>query len=400
MEKRNSLHRNKDFNILYINNFIASFSNNVYIFTLPLFVYFWTKSALSMNIVRAMDLIPIVLLGLLIGVLIDRVNRKRILQLTVLFQSILVTILFFLVWTGVFEIFYLYILAFCIGITDYTYNATRQAIVPQLFEATDLTEIQSKFSFINTFFSILGPSLGGLIIIWLDYKWIFLAYALLFILIFINTSFLSPVKGNLNRDKKSIWEDIKEGIKELISIKSLIMPTIVIITINFSTSLIIGVIIFYVVDTLGSSTKEVGWMFSISALGGLLGVKLLKILRKKYTRSTIFSTVLSIDVLTLILLFFAQNWWQIGILLAVRSSTTIIINIIYISVRQEITPNHLLGRVSGAISMITRTVTPLGLLFSGVWADNLSIPPIFLISSVIMFVLSFYIRRSTFKSIQ
>ncbi|MBN3526412.1 hypothetical protein [Paenibacillus apiarius] len=86
---------------------------------------------------------------------------------------------------------------------------------------------------------------------------------------------------------------MKEGIAELFGNQTLLPPTLTILFTNFATSLVIGVLIFYAVDGLGSSPQEVGWMFSVSAFGGIAGAKGLKMLRKKWKRGAIFHAMLS-----------------------------------------------------------------------------------------------------------
>lgn len=107
-----------------------------------------------------------------------------------------------------------------------------------------------------------------------------------------------------------------------------------------------------------------------------------------------------IDAVMMCLYFFATSWWQMGILFAIRSCTSIIVNIIYLAIRQETTPNRLLGRVAGTSSTLMKLTLPIGLFLSGIWAEYLSIPYLFLISAGILSVISIFLLKSNFKSIE
>lgn len=185
--------------------------------------------------------------------------------------------------------------------------------------------------------------------------------------------------------KGTFIEDIKEGVEALFGNKNLLTPTIVVIFINFASSLVIGVLIFYATDHLGATSDEIGLMFSISAIGGLFGASAAKYLRKFLGRGQIYTYSLFINALGMAMLIFADIWWIIGISLAVRTFATITLNIAYFTIRQEFTPNHLLGRVSGTSSMLMKLALPAGLLISGFWAEWLPVIYLFIISTIILF---------------
>lgn len=93
---------------------------------------------------------------------------------------------------------------------------------------------------------------------------------------------------------------------------------------------------------------------------------------------------------------FAQTWWLLGLLLALRTAFSTMTNIVYLAIRQERTPNHLLGRVAGTTSMIMKLALPVGLLIGGYWADHFPIQPIFVVSAAIIAVNVVILWRTKF----
>ncbi|UHA73412.1 MFS transporter [Paenibacillus sp. 481] len=393
-----SLHQYRNFNVLYAGMLIMTMASQIYSFVLPLFIYEWSQSALAMSTMRVMDFAPNVLLGMLAGAVVDRMNRRKMMMWASGIQAVLATILVVLIWLNTLHLWQLYLFGFMLSTVSYTFFNAKNAIVPQLFPRERLTDIQAQFSMLGTVFSVIGPSIAGFLIIWLAYEWLFIIYALCLCLVWGIVFLLDPVPSPESESTQNIWQDMKEGVSELFGNKTLLTPTLAILFINFATSLVIGVLIFYVVDQLGATSKEVGWMFSISAIGGIAGAKGIKLLRKKWTRGAIFYAMLCVDTIILGLFFFAVNWWQLAILLAFRAFTTVNVNIIYLAIRQESTPNHLLGRVAGTSSMLMKLMLPLGLLVSGLWAEYLPIPYIFLISSTIIAFLAIGLSKSSFRT--
>ena len=174
--------------------------------------------------------------------------------------------------------------------------------------------------------------------------------------------FQLPETVRIEKKNNSVRQDIKEGIDELFHNKTLLTPTITILFINFASSLIIGVFIFFVKDQLSATAAQIGLMFTISAIGGFVGAAVVSPIRKKIGRGNIFTFCLLFDVIGMGCLIFAPTWWAIGIALAIRTFSTTISNIVYFTIRQEFTPNHLLGRVAGTSSMLMKLTLPFGLL--------------------------------------
>ena len=392
-----SLHQNRNFNVLYAGTFIVTMGGQIYSFILPLFIYEWSQSALAMSTMRVMDFVPNVLLGMLAGAMVDRMNRRKMMTWTSLLQAGLATLLVLLLWLDALHLWQLYLFGFLLSAVSYTFGNAKHAIMPQLLPRERMTDIQARFSLLGTVLSIIGPSIAGFLIIWLAYEWLFFLYAISLVLLWVTVLLLDPVPSPQCAREQTLWQDMKEGMRGLFGNQTLLPPTIAILFTNLATSLVIGVLVFYTVDQLGAASKEVGWMFSISAFGGIAGAQGQKLLRKKWTRGAIFHAMLCIDAVVLCFFFFAGTWWQLAILLACRTCTTVIVNIIYLAIRQESTPNHLLGRVAGTSSMFMKLVLPLGLLLSGLWADHLPIPWLFLIAGAIVACLAVYLAKGSFR---
>lgn len=390
-----NLLKNPNFQKLYVISLLVNISMTTFSFILPLILYEYTKSAIAMSTMRLMDFLPNVLLGMFIGVLVDRMNRR----LTMLWGNVIRTLFAFTLTVALttteFSLWSVYVLGFVISSLGYMIGSATNAIMPQLFERSQMTEIQTRLSLQSTLISIIGPGLLGMLLLWSSnavFLWLFVSCNLLIVFV---TALLQQVP-NPERSSQTLWQDLKEGYDELIRNKSLFIQTWTIFFSNFASSLIIGVLTFYALDTLQFSKEELGFMLTLSAFGGILGAKIIRPLRNKYRRGQIYTYSMAVEVLILITFMFAQTWWLLGILLALRTAISTMTNIVYLALRQETTPNHLLGRVAGTTSMIMKLALPFGLLVGGYWADHFAIPPIFLISAIIISINVFILFKTQF----
>lgn len=248
---------------------------------------------------------------------------------------------------------------------------------------------------------MVGPGLAGIIIAFYSFGLSFSLYLICLVIMLIFLLFVQvPPVEKVKKQQASVWADMKEGIHELFGNKTLLTPTIVTVFSNLSASLVIGVLIFYAADVLGASEKQIGFMFSFGAVGGLIGSLVITRLRKTLGRGKIYSWCLFIEIIGLAVLIFANTWWLIGLSLLIRSFAVIMSNVVYFTIRQEFTPNHLLGRVAGTSSMLMKLALPLGLFIAGLWAEFLPIPLLFVISTFITATLYVVVRRSSFSKVQ
>lgn len=81
-----TLWRNKNFMLIWGGSIISSFGHQMYIIAIPLLIYDLSRSALAMSMMRAIEFFPNIFIGMLAGVFVDRLNRKRMMQWTSLIQ--------------------------------------------------------------------------------------------------------------------------------------------------------------------------------------------------------------------------------------------------------------------------------------------------------------------------
>ena len=399
--KKPAIWHNRNFMLLWGGSLISNFGYQMYIIGVPLLIYDLSRSALAMSMMRAIEFLPNIFIGILAGVFVDRLNRKRMMQWTSGIRVAAMAGIILLLLSGELSLWGLYLLGFILSVSSYTFGNAHHAVLPQIVSKEDLTSANAKLSFINTLIQTVGPGLAGTFLIIYSYTTTLSIYmvSLLALLVSVSLLKLPPIERN-TQENNSFKEDIKEGIEALFRNKILLTPTITVLFMNFASSLVIGVLVFYVKDQLGATAAEVGLMFSISAIGGFIGAIVVSRIRKKFGRGNIYTYCILLDAIGMALLIFASTSWAIGIALAIRTFSTTISNIVYFTIRQEFTPNHLLGRVAGTSSMLMKLTLPLGLFLAGLWAEWFPIRILFIISTLIFVILFMRLLPHSFRKLQ
>ncbi|MUK88877.1 MFS transporter [Ornithinibacillus sp. L9] len=387
-EKSSTLWKNKNFMLIWGGSTISSFGSQMYTIAIPLLIYHISQSALAMSTMRAIEFFPNIFLGIIAGVFVDRFNRKKMMLWASFIQVLSMLGIVLLLFTDQIQLWHLYILGFLLSSAGYTFWNAHHSVLPQIVTKEQLTSANAKLSFVSTFIQTIGPGLAGAVLVLFSFTSTLMIYTVCLGILFISIQFVYlPSDGHKEKKQHSFRKEIKEGIEELFQNKTLLTPTITVLFINFASSLVIGVLVFYVTDQLLATEAQVGLMFSISAIGGLIGAMVISKIRKRFGRGNIYTFCLLIDFIAMLCLIVAPSWWVIGISLAIRTFSTTISNIVYFTIRQEFTPNNLLGRVAGTSSMLMKLTLPFGLFIAGLWAEWLPIPILFSVSACIFFLL-------------
>lgn len=399
--KKTAFWHNKNFVLLWSGSLISNFGYQMYIIAVPLLIYDLSRSALAMSMMRAIEFLPNIFIGILAGVFVDRFNRKRMMQWTSGIRVAAMAGIVYLLVSDDLSLWGLYILGFILSVASYTFGNAHHAVLPQIVTKEELTSANAKLSFINTLIQTVGPGVAGTLLIIYSYTTILTIYMVSLLVLLVSVSLLSlPSTERETHQGLSFKEDIKEGIEELFQNKLLLTPTMTVVFLNFASSLVIGVLVFFAKDQLGATASQIGFMFSISAIGGFIGALVVSRIRKKFGRGKIFTYCILIDAIGMALLIFAPTWWAIGIALAIRTFSTTVSNIVYFTIRQEFTPNHLLGRVAGTSSMLMKLTLPIGLFLAGLWAEWFPIRILFVISTVIITILFLRLLPHSFRRLE
>ncbi|HEY4552247.1 MAG TPA: MFS transporter [Bacillaceae bacterium] len=391
---------NKNFLLLWGGTTISSFGMQMYIIAIPLLIYDLSQSALAMSAMRAFEFFPNIFIGIIAGVFVDRINRKRIMHWMSLIQVLSMCGIIVLLFSSQLMLWHLYLLGFILSSAGYTFGNAHHSVIPQIVTKDELTSANAKLSFVSTLIQMIGPGLAGALLLTVSYSFTLGIYLFCLFVLFLCVQFFKlPKEDKIEKKDHSFWKDMKEGIDELLQNKILLTPTITVLFVNFASSLVIGVLVFYVKDKLGSTSAQIGLMYTISAAGGLLAATVVSQIRKRYGRGMIYTCCLLIDFVGMGCLLFAPTWWAIGVALAIRTFSTTVSNIVYFTIRQEFTPNHLLGRVAGTSSMLMKLTVPFGLFIAGMWAEWLPIRMLFAVSAIIFLLLFIRLWFHSFRKL-
>ncbi|MCK4694042.1 MAG: MFS transporter, partial [Anaerolineales bacterium] len=127
-------------------------------------VYRLTNSQLSLGMVTFASYIPVLLLSLFMGVVVDRFQRRRLLVITQTWFMLLAAALAVLTYLELVQYWHILLLATLLGIANALDMPARQAFYIDLVKREDLMNAIALNSSIFNGARIIGPAIGGLVI--------------------------------------------------------------------------------------------------------------------------------------------------------------------------------------------------------------------------------------------
>lgn len=151
-----------------------------------------TGSGLALGVTLALQFTPILVGGAWSGVIVDRVDKRRLLMATAVAAGVLAAALGALTAAGVVEVWMVYTLAFLLGCVTAIDNPARRAFVPELVPRADIANAVGLNSAVFTGARVVGPAIAGLVIAGVGIAWCFLLNAASFAAVIIAFARMRP----------------------------------------------------------------------------------------------------------------------------------------------------------------------------------------------------------------
>jgi MFS family permease len=335
-------------------------------------VYRLTGSVLLLGIVGFCGQIPTLLFAPFTGVLVDRMDRHRILVVTQILSMIQSFALAALVFTGQISVAWVLVLQVAQGIINAFDTPARQAFVVEMVE--DRADLPNAIALNSTMVNasrILGPSIGGLVIAAVGEGWCFFADGVSYIAVIISLLVMDVVQRQIPSRNTSMMEELRTGFRyvwQFLPVRSALTLLAIVSTMGMPYTVLMPAI---ALNLLHGGPHTLGFLMTASGVGALLGALYLASRRSVLGlgRVMIYSTALF--GAGLVAFSFSRVLWLsllilpligAGMMVTMAASNTII---------QTIVEEKLRGRVMAFYAMAFLGTAPIGSLIAGVVADRI-----------------------------
>ncbi|HLZ61379.1 MAG TPA: MFS transporter [Ktedonosporobacter sp.] len=340
----------------------------------------WAPLATSGLIVASM--VPILLVGPMAGVFVDRWDLRRTMMWTDLLRAGLIGSLFILPLlqniTPLLKLVLIYSAVFLETTCAQFFNPARFAllgdIVPQekRAQATGIEQVSQAVSV------ILGPSIAAPLLFGVGVVWAILLNALSFVLSFcaIRVLRLPPTRETSEQKNETKEDEAPEGVRAQFMqgaqfafgnrvVKAIIIS---IFLLTLSVGSFPPLSVFFVQQNLHASAQDTGILLSFFGGGAVLGAILFGMLAQRIGLRRLFAVAILLAGLLYILMSRLNNFVLACIVVLAIGMLQAALNVTASPMFMEETPKYLLGRVASIIGPLTT----LGGLISVVCAGYVS----------------------------
>ena len=373
MRTFSGLWRHPDFLKLWAGQTVSLFGSQITLLALPLTAVITLQaSTLDMGWLRFATTLPALLFGLIIGIWIDRLRRRRMLIFADLGRALLLGSIPLAAFLHLLSMPMLYAVSFLTGFLTLLFDVSAMSYLPSLIERKDLIEGNSKLEVSRSGALIAGPSVAGLLVQLISAPFAIVVDALSFLvsvlsLVWIHRPEPRPVS---EQQPAPFWSELRVGLHFIWRQPVLRVIVASLAVFNFFSSALSSLYVIYVVRALGVTPASLGLIYGIGSIGFLLGAGLVKPITERIGigQAILWGAFLCDGGYLLILLAHGSSLLVICLLIAAQLVTSFggpVTAIAQGSYRQAITPTQLQGRVNGANRFFASCLSPAGALIGG-----------------------------------
>ncbi|MFY1863515.1 MFS transporter [Achromobacter xylosoxidans] len=372
------------FRRLASSNLAAQFSEQIALAAAPLVaVLALGATAAQTGYLQTAQTLPFLLLSLPAGVLADRLPRRTLMTSAECVRAASLLALLALLALGGLNLGWLAALGFLGAVGTVAYNVAAPALVPTLVPAPALGQANRWLELARSAAFSAGPALGGALVGGIGAA---AAYGLATLLSLLAAGLLAglPPQAPRAAARRHLWHELRDGAA-FVTGHPLLRPVLVTaVFFNLAWFVLQAVYVVYAVERLGLGAAGVGVTLGVYGAGMLAGALAAPWLAGRLSFGALIAAgplcALAASLILLSTLALPSGLWAaVGFFLF--GAGPILWTIATTTLRQAITPNALLGRVSAVILTATFGARPLGALIGAALASRLGLEACLWVSS-------------------
>jgi len=306
-----------------------------------------TDQPIALGGIGLARILPIIVFSLIGGAVADSANRRAILFVTQSVMALVALALAWLTFQGQISLWQIYALT-AIQATALAFDLpARQALVPNLVPAKDLSNAFSMQSIAFQVGSIVGPALSGLVIAYWGQYYTYLIDAVSFLAVIGALLLIGPIpqrtRGSGRIQVK--FEDIVEGVRFILGQPVILSSMLLDFFATFFSSANTLMPIF-ARDILHVGAVEYGWLSAAQSIGAMAAATIISQLKEIGRQGrTLLLSVVAFGIST-IMFGLSRSFFGAVIALIFIGASDSVSAIIRNTIRQLQTPDYIRGRMT------------------------------------------------------
>jgi MFS family permease len=371
--------RNRNFVTFWVGETLSLVGTQVSILAVPLTaILVLGASDEQVGLLRFVQLAPFVLLSLLFGVWVDRVRRRPMMLWANLARIGLVALVPVLAWVHVLDVPMLLLISGGIGVAAVLFDLCWMSYVPTLVaDPRQYVEANAVMGISSSAVEVAGPGLAGVLVGWLTAPVALLVDAGSYLASVISLMLIRVEEPRpLAAGKRGIARELGHGLRWVLGEPVLRWLALIGFCCNFSMNAVWTMFLLYATRDLELPSRTIGLIFGLASIGGVVGALISRRVIARFPIGRVYLVAQSGLLLGPLLIVAAGGPLPVQIGLSVLSFFTTylglgVAGVIIVSLRQTITPQNMMGRMTAGFRMLLFGGGALGGLSAGLLSSGL-----------------------------
>ncbi|MFH1876844.1 MAG: MFS transporter [Candidatus Omnitrophota bacterium] len=383
--------RYRNYRLFFFGQGVSLVGSWMQLVTVSWLVYRLTSSAFLLGVVAFASQVPAFIFSPFAGVLADRFNRKAILMITQALAMVQAAILAYLALFGIIRVWQIITLSLAAGLINAFDAPVRQAFVLDMVEdKKDLGNAIALNSLIFNSAKLIGSSLAGVLLVFINEGVCFLINAISFLAVIIALAAMKIKIGYRVHARSRVLDELRDGfvyVGRHVPIRSILLLVTVLSLLGMSYMVLMPVI---AKNILGGGAQTLGFLIGSIGLGALVGALYLASRTQLAGLQDIIFWASVVFGAALVAFSFSRVFWISFFLMAIAGFSMIAQMVASNTLLQNLSEYSKRGRVLSFYTTAFMGMMPFGSLFAGACAAKIGAPITLCISGLLCVIAALF----------
>jgi MFS family permease len=362
------LRDSREFRLLYVGQLVTFFGSMMSFVALPWQVFQLTKSTFAVGMLGVLEFVAVLFMGFVGGALADYLDRRLMVRLTEAALAIGSIVLIINALLPQPHVWVLFACASLFAALTALQRPSLEALIPRIVKPEQMPAVAALQAFRGSLAMIVGPALGGVLVVTFGPAFAFSVDLFTFIVSLIALSLMQAVPPPPEADRPGI-KSIIEGLRYARSRQELLGTYLVDMNAMFFG---IPMALFPAIAESYGGTS-IGFLYAAPAAGALVVSLTLGWTKRVHRHGLAVGIAATCWGFAIIAFGFAGRLWLALLCLAIAGASDMISGVFRMIIWNQTIPDHLRGRLAGIELISYHTGPMLGNAESGIVASLFSI---------------------------
>ncbi len=367
--------RHRNFRLFYSGQAISLTGTWIQQIALSWFVYRTTGSAFLLGLVTFCSQIPMLIFLPLAGLLSDRLDRRRIMLTAYALAALQAVALGALTLSGAIRVWHILLLGFLYGVVMAFETPARQSLISQMVASRDdLPNAIALNSVLMNSGRLIGPSIAGLLLVFISEGWCFLLNAASFIAIVISVLSMRLAPRAAPIRSRSLLHDFGVAARYAWQTRPIRLFLALVALISMTASPYTVLMPIFARDVFGGDAHTLGLLVGSAGLGAVIGTAFLTTRPNVLALSRLVPFTAGAAGVALIAVGLSQSYALTLAFMAILGFGIIVTAASVNMMLQTLVDDDKRGRIVSFYAMAFLGLAPVGGLLAGTMASHVGAP--------------------------